>query len=404
MRPLRFFVVAGEASGDLHASNLIKAIRRREPDAEIAGLGGPLMREAGCHLLHNLVEKFDIMWFWKACWNLHNVYRFQKDTLRYIDAEETRPDVVILIDYPGFNLTLGRWLRKRTIPVAYYIAPQVWAWFPWRIRKIGKRVDRMIVILPFEVNLYRQKNIPVSYVGHPIIDSLQDVSIDESFRERLGLAADEKLVGILPGSRDQEVRRLLPLMLAVARLMKDEYPKIRFLVPVRQARLAPFVDEILSSASVAVERLEDRVYETMKFSDLCLVSSGTATLELAHFLTPMVVLYRISPLSYLISKPFMRTKHIGLVNILAGREIVPDMLLYRNRPDKVARAALDLLLDEPRRQRAIDDLRVLREKIDEPGASDRAAAVILEMASHSRQTEPTVRKIIRKKVLSNESL
>jgi len=385
--PLRLFFSVGDISADLHTANLIREIRKLRSDTVIEGMGGPLMAEAGCKI-HYALTDMNVMWFRKVFAHLSQVWQTLRATLKHFETH--RPDAVVVVDFPGYNLTLARCLRKRRIPVIYYISPQIWAWMPGRIRKIRKRITKVLCIFPFEEEIYRRAGVPVEYVGHPLFDHLDQVPIDQEFCRALREEAGPVLIGLLPGSRVQEVRRLLPVMARAAGLIVREVgtPKVLFAVSCVQERHAEIAREILKTFDIPVRVFTGKTLEVMKESDVCLVASGTATLELTHFNTPMVVMYRVNPLSYLIARLFMRTRHIGMVNILSGREVVPDRLLWRDDPVGLTRAALDILAHPRRRQEVADALRELRERLDHPGASRQAAQSILKTAEELRGRVP----------------
>lgn len=383
--PLRLFFSVGDISADLHAANLIREIRKLAPDTICEGMGGPRMAEAGCDI-HHVLTDMHVMWFRGTFANLHRVWRLQRATLRHFDSH--RPDAVVLMDFPGYNLTLARWLRKRHIPVVYYISPQIWAWFSHRIRKIRKRVTKVLCIFPFEEEMYRRAGVPVEYVGHPLFDHLNRVKLDEGLCRRLREEAGPVLIGLLPGSRLQEVKRLLPVMARAAQRIARELPRVLFAVPCAGERHEKVAGEILSEYDIPVHIFRDCTFEIMKESDFCLVASGTATLELTHFNTPMVVMYRVNWASYLLGRSFMHTRFIGMVNILSGREVVPDRLLWRDDAGGLARAALDIINNEDRRREVMTALKELRTKLDHPGASRQAAESILRSARELRGRVP----------------
>jgi lipid-A-disaccharide synthase len=379
-KPLRLFFSVGDISADLHAANLIREIRKLRGDTLIEGMGGPLMAEAGCKI-HHVLTSMNVMWFSRVFVQLHRFWRMLRETLKHF--ETARPEVVV-VDYPGFNLTLARCLRKRRIPVIYYISPQIWAWMPGRIRKIRKRITKVLCIFPFEEEIYRRAGVPVEYVGHPMFDHLDQVGVDGEFCRTLREEAGPALIGLLPGSRVQEIQRLLPVMARAAGLIARDVPKALFAVSCIEERHAELARDILKGFDVPVRVFTRRTLEVMKEADVCMVASGTATLELTHFNTPMVVMYRVNPLNYLIARLFMCTRYIGMVNILSGREVVPDRLLWRDDPKGLAREVLDLLTNAKRRKEVGEALQELRTKLDHPGASRQAARSILKVAEELR--------------------
>jgi len=377
--PSILFVV-GDHSGDIAAAETIRVLRKLRPDARIAGLGGPAMAEAGCDIIYPLVE-LAIMWFRQVYDNIHRIIHIQRLGLDYVDRVGV--DVVVPVDYPGFNLFFARWLMSRRIPVAYYISPQIWAWFPWRIRKIRRRVTKMLVILPFEEQLYRDAGVPVSYVGHPLGDFFANVRLGPPLKERLGIGRGEQLIGLFPGSRDAEVERMLPVMLRAAQELARRRSDCRFAVACRNEVHRKVIGAKLAGFDVEVQVTND-VLELMRDADFAYVTSGTATLQLAHFLTPMVVLYRVGTLSWFLGKALMRCPYIALVNLMAGREVVPEFLLRRDRPTLLADAAEHLLEDGAPRKSVLAGLREIKDIIDEPGAAEYAAREILELAERGR--------------------
>ncbi len=365
----RIFLVAGESSGDIHGGNLVRAIREAAPDAACEGLGGRHMAEAGMELRHNLAER-GIMGFTEVVQSLRYLRRLYYDTLDHL--ARTRPSCLVLIDYPGFNLRLAKAVKQLGIPVVYYISPQVWAWKRKRIHTLARTVDKMLVILPFEEPLYKELGLDCVYVGHPLLDYISSVPVRGVFR-------DECVIGLMPGSRAQEIRRLMPLMLEVARKIQEAHPNARFITPcVDTAREA----QVRAAAGdFPLETAVGQTYELLDAARFCLVASGTATLETALFQVPMVVVYKVSPLSFWIARRLVRVEHIALANILAEKRIVPEFVQGEASVQNVAPAALELLGDTPRRASVLAEYARLREKLGERGASRKAAAGVLEAAT-----------------------
>ena len=380
----RLFFSVGDVSADLHAANLIRAIRAKRPDAIIEGLGGPRMAEAGCRLLDDMTT-MNVMWFSNVLSIIRRARRLQREALAHMDAN--RPDAVVMLDFPGFNLSLARRLKTRGIPVLYYISPQIWAWRPGRIHRIKRLVGKMLCIFPFEEKLYRSAGVPVEYVGHPLFDHLASVTLDAGFRRELrpsgslgASAADEPVIGLLPGSRRQEIRDLLPAMARAAALLRAEFPKAAFVVACPGEEQEKLAREVLARYDFPARVVAGRTFEVMAESDLCLIKAGTGTMEMTHFGTPMVILYRVNVPGKLLDLLMRRTKFIGMPNILLGREAVPERLLWRDRPEEVAALALDILRRPERRDELRRTLAELRATIDWPGASDRAADAVLRFA------------------------
>ena len=380
---MRFFISAGEPSGDLHAANLVRAIRERHPDAEIVGFGGDHFREAGATLLFPLT-KLAVMWFGRVLLNLHKFIGLANQADDYF--RDHRPDVLVLIDYPGFHWALAKRAKARGIPVVFYVPPQLWAWAGWRVEKVRKWVDRVLCSLPFEPDWYRERGIDyASYVGHPYFDELDDRPLDEAFlqdqKEKSG-----PLVALLPGSRTQELTRNFPVMLRAAARVAEARSDARFAVACLHEAHRKLATEIFESSGVPLDRLDihcARTAELIRAADLSWSVSGSVGLELMNEALPTVVVYTIKPFDMFVARRFMKTKFISLVNLLAGEEVMPEYLTDRDVSAEMASHALRWLNDPMERSKASARLAELRGRVAVPGASRRAAEEILAMASAS---------------------
>jgi lipid-A-disaccharide synthase len=366
-------VVAGEASGDLHGATLARALTTLAPGLRLAGMGGARMETAGVRLVRRaehvtVVGGTEVFGRLPALWSAFRALRHQ---LRY-----RRPGVLVLIDFPEFNLRLARVARRFGVPVVYFVAPQLWAWRRGRVRAMARDVNRVLAIFPFEVGLYQEAGVPVEFVGHPVLDVLPALDRDTA---RSGLATDgETLVGLLPGSRDAEVRRHLPVLLDAAGRISARRPRTRFAVPVASTIGVAGVAAATRASGLPVEVLPGEAYRVMAAADLVLVASGTATLETACYGTPMVVLYRLSAVSHALARRLVRgVSHISLPNIVAGRQIVPEFIQGQATPGAVAGAALELLEDEVARAAQRAALLDVRARLGEAGAGLRAARAVL---------------------------
>lgn len=367
----RLFFVAGEASGDTHGANLIRALRALAPDVACEGLGGQQMAAAGMGLRHDLAGEA-IMGFTEVVKHFGAIRRLFLDTAVHIEA--SRPDAVVLIDYPGFNIRLAERVHRMGIPVVYYISPQVWAWKKKRVHTLAACVRKMLVIFPFEVPLYEEAGLDCTYVGHPLLDHVAAYQARHDGREAM-------LVGLLPGSREQEIKRLLAPMIDVARGIAARYPEARFITPVVDPARAAQVQAIAGSFPLEIQ--VGGMYDVLGRARFCLVASGTATLETALFGVPMVILYRVTALTFWIAKFLVDIPHIGIVNILAGRGIVPEYIQGAIQPSRILPQALRLIDDSPERDRMIGDLRNVQALLGDGGASQNAAREILAMMDHS---------------------
>jgi len=376
MSKKKIFIVAGEASGDAHAAHLIQAVEAIMPNLGAEGLGGERMRLAGCELREDLVS-VAVMGFVQVLGNLRFFRRLLRESIEHI--EKHRPDAVVLVDYPGFNMRLAAAAKKLGIPVIYYISPQIWAWRPGRIKKIAKLVDKMMVILPFEEELYKEAGVDVTYVGHPLIDSITESKRDDESLEEPGVSDNENIIGLMPGSRRQEITGFLPVLLETAKVLLRQMPDARFLIPCSSRANMETVREIIGGEDLPVDISLGKIHEIARAARCCIVSSGTATLEVACFLTPLVVVYKTSHLLWLLSRRFLHIDHVSLVNIIAGKEVVPEMLQYDMRPELIAEKAAELCRDGEIRETMLKELGKVRERLGEPGASARAAKIVCDV-------------------------
>lgn len=361
---------AGEPSGDLHGAAVARELRRRWPGARLYGLGGPLMAAEGVELLAGL-DRLAVMGFVEVVKHLPYFYGLFRRVRRELAVRGT--DLVIPIDYPGFNLRLARSARESGIPVLYYIAPQVWAWHRSRTRELARCADRLAVVLPFEEPLFREAGARVTFVGHPLLDLCEATSTRAEFCARLGLDAERPILAVFPGSRAQEVARHLELFTAAAREVCRSDPRVQPVV----ACSASVPEEAF--AGLALPRTPAS-RELLLHADAALVKSGTTTLEAALALTPMVIAYRMHPLTYRLARRLVEVEHIGLVNLVAGERIAPELIQDEATPDALARALLPLLAaDSPERRRALEALAGVRDRLRAAGG-DRAAARVAELA------------------------
>jgi lipid-A-disaccharide synthase len=365
-------IVAGEASGDRYGGRLAWALKQAAPGMRLVGVGGPHMAHEGVELLAPLAEQAVV----GVSEALRGLPLFWRVLRRLGDELRLRPPrAVVLIDFPEFNLRLARVAHRLGVPVIYYVPPQLWAWRRGRIRTVARVVSRVFTIFPFERPLYDEARVPVEFVGHPLRDWLPDLP-REAARRRLGVPDDTLLLGLLPGSRRREVDRHLPVLLTAAAEIQRDRPA-EFVLPLAPTLSREEVAAALSRSAVPVRLVEGQTYEVMAAADLLLVASGTATLEAAWFGTPMVIFYRLSWLSTLIAAGLVRVTHVGLPNLLAGQEIVPELLAMKATGKRLAEAALRLLRDPGARQAQREQLAKLHPLLGSPGVADRAAARIL---------------------------
>ncbi len=368
-------VVAGEASGDLHASKVVARLRELDPAVATFGVGGDRMREAGCELVYHC-DDFAVVGLVEV---LRHVPRLRNAMDRLVAlASERETRLAVLVDYPGFNLMLASRLRRLGVRVLYYVSPQVWAWGEGRVKKIAARVDRMAVVFPFEVEFYRKRGVDVDFVGHPLLE--EPALADPPADPRGAGSPDEVVLGLLPGSRKHEIERLLPPMLGAVELLRKEIDGLTVRLGRAHGVSEEFLVENGDPARLGVEVLPPgAVHEVMRGSTALLISSGTATLEAACLGTPMVIVYRLAWLSYAVGRALVRIPHIGLVNVVAGRKIVPELVQGDANSVRMAREIAPLLTDPALREKTSRDLLDVRRRLGDPGASDRVARMVLDM-------------------------
>ncbi len=364
----KVMIVAGEVSGDQHGAHLVRAMKRREPSLEFSGIGGEALGGAGVKVIFD-AHRLSVVGITEALAKFSEILKGRKAALSHMAKE--RPDLLILIDFPDFNMHLAGHARKLGIKVLYYIGPQIWAWRSGRVKRIRKLVDHMVVILPFEEKFYRKKQVPVTYVGHPLMDGALPVPSD----------GDPSVMGLLPGSRTGEVMRHLPVMLDAGVRIREKRPVAKFLLPLAPTIDPKLVEGLLSGHPLEpfVEVVPSGIHRVFERAGLVVAASGTVTLETAMSATPMVVIYKVSPMSYRLGKVLIRVKFISLVNLIAGRRIVPELIQDRATPGEIARAATKLLSSEALRGAMKQNLMTVRARLGRGGASDRTARVALSM-------------------------
>ncbi|MBU2652288.1 MAG: lipid-A-disaccharide synthase [Bacteroidetes bacterium] len=368
---MKYYIIAGEASGDLHASNLMKELRLRDQEASFRCWGGDLMQEQGGFLVKHYRD-LAFMGFLEVLLNLKTILRNLKFCKN--DILEYQPDVLILVDYPGFNLRIAEFAHEKNIRVFYYISPQVWAWKKSRVHKIKRDVDRMFVILPFEKDFYRSYDYPVDFVGHPLLDALPE-DLDEEDRKiftgRNGLE-EKPIIALLPGSRRQEVSAILRVMLKII----SDFPDHQFVIAAAPSLPKEFYEKITGSSRVKI--VYRQMHSLLRFSDAALVTSGTATLETALMNVPEVVCYKGNVFSYSIARSIVKIKYISLVNLIMDKMVVKELIQYNLTPDNLREELISLIYDNTYRTRMLRNFKLLREKLGGKGASANAAEKMVE--------------------------
>ena len=369
---MRYYIIAGEASGDLHGANLVRALRDEDAQADIQGWGGELMEAAGA-IINKHYRELAFMGFVEVVKNLNTILGNFKKCKSEILA--FRPDVLILIDYPGFNLRMAKWAKQNNIRIFYYISPQIWAWHSSRVHGIKKLVDRMFVILPFEKDFYKKYDYDVDFVGHPLLDVFHNFKPDPSFRQQHDL--DQKpIIALLPGSRKQEIRVALRIMLQ----MCSRFPDYQFVIAGAPSIDRNYYETILrenDASNTSVSLVQNVTYELLAQSEAALVTSGTATLETALLDVPQVVCYKGSPLSYHIARRLVNVKYISLVNLILDRPLLRELIQETFNAVELEKE-LGLILEQEQRENMQVAYRELRKMLGNEGASARAAGLMVE--------------------------
>jgi lipid-A-disaccharide synthase len=369
-------IVAGEASADLHGSNLVRAIKRLDATIRFYGVGGRQMEEAGVKILIPASD-MAVVGLTEVFNKLPRIAKANR-TLKNL-LKNNPPDLLVPIDYPGFNIHLAGHAKRYSVPVLYYISPQVWAWRTGRIKKIAKRVDRMAVILPFEERFYIEKGVDVDYVGHPLLDSIPHHLDKDEMTRKMGLENAHPVIGLLPGSRNEEIRNHLPVMIKAVEILSSQYPRLRGLLLIAPTIPTGLVQSFLEESSAEIGISQNSVYHTLAACDLALVASGTATVETAILGVPMVLLYRASAITFWIGKRVIKVPFLGLVNLVAGERVIPELIQDDLTPDRLAHEALEILEDGQKREIMIEKLGMVKQRLGRGGASERTARIALEM-------------------------
>jgi len=370
----RVMIVAGEASGDLHGAGVVRELKKRNPAIDIFGIGGDKMEKEGMSLIFH-VREMSFMGFVEVVKHLPMIKTVERTLEQLLILK--KPDVVVLIDYPGFNLRFARIVKKYGIKVVYYISPQVWAWKKGRVIKMRGLIDNMLVVFPFEVPIYEKENVPVQFVGHPLVEEMQEVMSRENFCKRYDVNTEKKFIAVIPGSRKQEIENLFSVMVRSAvELAGSEKEVVVAVAPNLSMEL--YKNNLpLLNANGNVKFVQHATHEVMKYAEFAFVTSGTATLETACVGTPMIVVYKTSAITYWIARLVVKIKNIALVNIVAGKTIVPEMIQGDATVEKLVSEARSILNSPEHYSEIKDELNIVRQKLGGVGASANVAEAIL---------------------------
>lgn len=376
-------IIAGESSGDLYGSELAKLLKELDPDITLEGIAGPKMRRAGVEPLL-FSEDVTAIGFIEVLGKVPFLWGVYKSLQKRLSSGKY--SFLILIDFPGFNLVLAKAARRLGIPVIYYISPQVWAWRRGRVKKIRKRVDKMLVILPFEEEFYKDTGVNAKFVGHPLIDFVKPSRSREEMCRQFSLDGEKPVVGLLPGSRNSEVRYMFPHILKAAEIIKREIPEVQFVLPLAETIKEKILKEYLGENRPGIRIIKGLTYDTIHISDFLIAVSGTVTLEAGLLGKPMLIMYRGSFPSWILAETLRRVPFFGLVNLVAGKMIVPEIKQYQVNPKRIAAISLKALQDSEYRASVSSELVKVKKVLGEPGVSLRCAREILDFLKSEKKS------------------
>lgn len=375
----RVLILSGEASGDHHAAELIKATLAIDPNIHFFGMGGEKMREVGVEIVVDAKE-MAVVGAIEILAHIRPIYHAWK-TLRHIIKHDA-PDLLVLLDYPEFNLQMAKAAKKAGVKVLYYISPQVWAWKRKRVHTIKERVNKMLVIFPFEEAFYQQVGVPVEFVGHPLAGKVKSNKDKQTMREHLDISHDKRVIGLLPGSRKGEIKRLLPVMLQSAEALKKSYPDLIFLIPLASSLSPKDLAPYLAATTLDICLVENDFYNAVQLCEAAIVTSGTATLETALLTIPMAIIYKASWSTYQIVKRIIHIPYIGLCNIVAGKKIVKEFIQDEANVENLTQEVTHILEDKDYREEMIAELQQMKDKLGLPGGSEKAAKALITLLSN----------------------
>jgi lipid-A-disaccharide synthase len=413
MAKKHILIICGEASGDLHAAGLAKEIKNLNPEIKISGVGGTLLRQSAAEIYCD-IKDLAVFGFFDALKKLTHFLSLQKLILRKI--KEGRPDAIILVDFSGFNLRLAKKINpstslridgersrtiNKTIPVIYYISPQVWASRAGRVKTIKRHISKILVLFKFEQEFYKKYAIEADFVGHPLLDTVKPTLAKPEFLTEYKLSASKITIALLPGSRRQEVKNILPVMLKASCLIRDKIKEVQFVIAKSSQVDWGIYCSKIKDLNLDLKIIEDKTYDCLNIADFCLVCSGTATLEAAIMQKPFVVIYKTSVFNYLLYRPQVRLPFIGMVNIVVQKKIIPEFIQWQARPQNIAEEVLKTLQNPSQMQQIRDNLAQVKALLGNPGASQRAAKIILELLnSHCCSNTLINRRMVKEKKLN----
>lgn len=368
---------AGEASGDLHGASVALALKELSADIQIFGMGGQAMRAAGVQIIYDIAE-LGVIGVVEVIRNLPRIFKVRRLLSEAMDRE--KPDVLVVIDYGGFNMRLAKIAKGKNIPVVYYISPKFWAWGRWRAKELVGVVEQVATIFPIETELYREIGVKASFVGHPLVDIVKPTVPKAEAYLRFKAYPEKPVVLLMPGSRQQEIVNLLPVMLAASEEIAARVPDCQFFLPVASTISEEMLQTILSKYQVSVNLTNGNVYDLMNIGNAAIAASGTVTLEAAIMNLPTVIIYKVAALTWILGKLLVKIPFVGLPNIVADRKVLPELLQREVNPRAIADEITNMLTDAKRKRKLAEDLAEVQEKLGAPGAVRRVAQTIIEVA------------------------
>ncbi|MGZ5043152.1 MAG: lipid-A-disaccharide synthase [Methylobacter sp.] len=377
-KPLKILFSAGEASGDQHAANMFLELQKQQPDIQGLGMGGAKMAQAGIDIRYDS-SQIAVIGVIEVIKHYAEIRRAL--TLMQQLVVEERPDLLVCVDYKEFNFKLARYAKQQGVKVLFYVSPQVWAWRPGRVKAYGKVIDMMAVIFPFETAYYEAEHVPVRYVGHPSVDKVHPQYDKEEALHRFGLDSSKPIVGLLPGSRANEIKRMLPVMLAAAEKVQAALPDCQFILPQAGSIGDALLSTYLSQSPLAINVVKNQPYDAIQCCDAVMTTSGTATLEIALLTVPMVICYKLSPVTYWLGRLLVKIPFIGLPNIVSGKAIIKELIQNEATAENLADEVLKLLNDNAYAEQMRQNLVLVKQQLGQGGGSKNMAQLALEMLS-----------------------
>lgn len=373
----KIMISVGEASGDLHGASVAHALKNIQPNIKMFGMGGQAMQEAGVEIIYDIAD-LGVIGFVEVIKNLPRLFKLRDNLAELMEQE--RPDALVIIDYPDFNMRLAKIAKEKGIPVISYISPSVWAWRKGRAKEVANIVEKVAAIFPFEADVYREAGANVTFVGHPLLDIVKATMSKTEAYEYFNADAGKPVVLLLPGSRQQEIMSLLPVMLAAAEKIVAKVPECQFFLPVASTISREMLQNIIEQYKITVVLTDKHTYDLMNIANVAIAASGTVTLEAALLGLPTVIIYKMAALTYLLGKLLVKIPYISLPNIIAGRKVVPELLQYAVTADNIANEIIPILLDAHLHQAMVQDLLEVQQKLGAAGAVERVAKEILTIA------------------------